>query len=174
MNRRIHITGASGSGTTTLGAHLAARLACPHFDTDDFYWLQTDPPFQLKREIPDRLLLLSELLNANPGWILSGSVAGWGDPLIPLFGTVVYLTARTEVRLSRLRCREMLRYGSVNPEFLTWAASYDSGTMPGRSRPRHRAWLAKLPCSVLELDGERPLSELAEEVLRGAAGRDTL
>jgi len=34
MNRRIHITGASGSGTTTLGEHLAKELGCAHFDND--------------------------------------------------------------------------------------------------------------------------------------------
>ena len=44
MIHRIHILGASGSGTTTLGRALAARLQCPHFDTDDCFWLPTDPP----------------------------------------------------------------------------------------------------------------------------------
>jgi cytidylate kinase len=32
MIRRIHILGASGSGTITLGRALAARLQYPHFD----------------------------------------------------------------------------------------------------------------------------------------------
>ena len=39
MIRRIHILGAAGSGTTTLGRALAERLQCPHFDTDDYFWL---------------------------------------------------------------------------------------------------------------------------------------
>jgi hypothetical protein len=39
---RIHILGASGTGTTTLGKALADRLNCPHFDADRFYWLPTD------------------------------------------------------------------------------------------------------------------------------------
>jgi hypothetical protein len=38
--KRIHILGASGSGTTTLGHALAARLQCPHFDTDAYFWYQ--------------------------------------------------------------------------------------------------------------------------------------
>jgi len=40
MIQRIHILGASGSGTTTLGRALAERLQCPHFDTDDYFWLR--------------------------------------------------------------------------------------------------------------------------------------
>jgi adenylate kinase family enzyme len=42
---RIHILGASGSGTTTLGAALADRLGHPHVDADSLFWLPTDPPF---------------------------------------------------------------------------------------------------------------------------------
>jgi hypothetical protein len=34
----IHITGASGSGTSTLGRALVERLGAVHLDTDDFYW----------------------------------------------------------------------------------------------------------------------------------------
>ena len=45
MIRRIHILGASGSGTTALGQALAEHLRCPHFDTDDYFWLPTDPPY---------------------------------------------------------------------------------------------------------------------------------
>ena len=35
MANRIHILGASGSGTT-LGRALVEYIQCPHFDTDDY------------------------------------------------------------------------------------------------------------------------------------------
>jgi len=41
---RIHLTGASGCGVTTIGRALATRLALPVPDTDDYYWLPTDIP----------------------------------------------------------------------------------------------------------------------------------
>jgi adenylate kinase family enzyme len=49
--------GASGSGTTTLGAALARRLGCPHHDADDYFWLPTptDPPFTEARPPSARL-----------------------------------------------------------------------------------------------------------------------
>jgi adenylate kinase family enzyme len=35
---RVHIFGASGSGTTTLGRTLAERLGVRFFDGDDYFW----------------------------------------------------------------------------------------------------------------------------------------
>ncbi len=37
MNK-IHIFGASGSGTSTLGAALSNELSYTHLDTDDYFW----------------------------------------------------------------------------------------------------------------------------------------
>src|SRR5262245_57705431 len=96
---RIHITGASGAGVTTLGRALARRLDAPQFDVDDFYWLPPDPPFVEKRPVASRLELLGERLAASR-WILSGSLVGWGDPLIPLFDLVVFIYTPAEVRLA--------------------------------------------------------------------------
>jgi adenylate kinase family enzyme len=41
---RIHITGASGAGVTSLGRALADALAIPHHDTDDYFWQPTIRP----------------------------------------------------------------------------------------------------------------------------------
>lgn len=59
---RIHIFGASGSGTTTLGRELSSRLGIVHLDTDDYYWFPTDPPFTAKRPIAERIELLKNEL----------------------------------------------------------------------------------------------------------------
>jgi adenylate kinase family enzyme len=47
--RHVHILGASGSGATTLGAALAQRLGFTHLDSDDFFWIKTDPPYVTPR-----------------------------------------------------------------------------------------------------------------------------
>ena len=48
---------------------------------------------------------------------------------------------------------------ATHTEFMSWAAAYDDGGMEMRSRRRHEAWLAALPCPVLRLEGEAPLEE---------------
>jgi adenylate kinase family enzyme len=179
---RIHILGASGAGTTTLGRALAQRLAAPHFDTDDFFWVPTDPPYRFKRPVHERLRLLQEMLGGRRDWVLSGSLDGWGDPLAPQFDLVVWLDTPTELRLARLRAREGARYGDAaiaaggpmhaeHMDFLDWAAGYDTAARDGRNRQRHIAWLADLSCPALRLDGTEVIDDLAEAVIGRLAER---
>jgi cytidylate kinase len=73
----IHILGASGSGTTTLGSAIAQAYGHVHLDTDDYYWVPTDPPFQETREPSARLDTLGAALDAHPRWSSRGrSAAG--------------------------------------------------------------------------------------------------
>jgi adenylate kinase family enzyme len=173
---RIHITGASGAGVTTLGRALADALAIPHADTDDYFWQPTDPPFRHRREKADRLRLMQEMFLGRGGWVLSGSLDGWGDPLIAQFDLVVFVHTAQAIRLDRLRAREARRFGAdaVAPggwrhqeteEFIEWASQYDSGGLDMRSFEKHQAWLAGLPCPVLRLDGARALPDLVSGVM---------
>lgn len=172
---RIHITGASGSGTTTLGRALASALAVPHHDTDDFLWQPTTPPYTTLREPSERLRLMRDLFLPRPQWILSGSLQGWGDPIAPCFDLVVFLYTAPDLRIQRLRAREAARFGAdaVAPggwhhqeteEFIAWASRYDEGDV-SRTLEKHQAWLSTLSCPVLRLDGGRPLSDLSAEIL---------
>jgi adenylate kinase family enzyme len=53
-HRRLHIFGASGSGTTSLATVPSLRHGHVHLDADDFYWLPTEPPFQTVRPREER------------------------------------------------------------------------------------------------------------------------
>jgi adenylate kinase family enzyme len=171
---RIHIMGASGAGVTSLGRALADALAIPHHGTDDYFWQPTTPPYRKMREIAERLRLMHEMFLARADWVLSGSLDGWGDAIIPNFDLVVFLTTAKEIRLQRLRAREATHFGAgaVAPggwrhqeteEFIEWASRYEDGDRKGRSLARHQAWVAALRCRVLRLDGSRPLPELVAE-----------
>ena len=176
-SRRIHLTGASGSGVTTLGRALADALALPHHDTDDYLWQPTTPPYRELRERADRLRLMAEMFLPRADWVLSGGLDGWGDVLIPHFDLVVFLKTPPELRMRRLREREATHFGAdavvaggwrheETESFLEWAAHYEDGTREGRSLSKHEAWLATLPCLVLRLDGAQPTAELVLEVRR--------
>jgi adenylate kinase family enzyme len=175
-HRCVHILGASGSGTTTLGRALAARLGAQHLDSDDFFWIATDPPYTTPRPSRERLeLVLAAMADAPRGWVISGSLVGWGDAVIARFDLVVFLYVSPDVRLTRLVERERGRYGEqIEPggrmrqqhlEFIEWARSYDREDFNGRSLRTHRAWIAKLPCPVLELDGAQPVAQNLAAVL---------
>lgn len=173
--RRIHILGASGSGTSTLARALASTLATQAFDTDDFFWMPTDPAFRDKRPVRERLEMMEQLFLPRSDWILSGSFAGWGDPIIPRLTHVIFLTLPAGQRLARLRARERKRYGArLEPGgdqagafrgFLDWAMQYDDPQFVGRSRRRHEDWLAHLYQPVIRLDASQPLEVLTRQAV---------
>jgi adenylate kinase family enzyme len=169
MPTKILITGASGSGTTTLGRALATRLGCAFHDADDYYWLPTDPPFQRKQDPGIRLARLLQAWENASTAVLSGSVMNWGVELEDSFSLIVFLTVAAEIRVKRLRERETRRLGHADPAFLAWAAQYDEGPPEGRSRSKHEAWLARRSCAVLRIDGDTSTEWRLARVL-GALG----
>ncbi len=183
---RVHVTGAACAGVTTLGHALATRLDVPLVDTDDAYWLPTDPPYTARRLPQERRALIRQWLDGATGWVIAGSLVSWGTELIRTAQLTVFVDTPTPLRLERLRAREAARFGSrilpggdmhvIHESFLDWAACYDDPSFDGRSRRGHEDWLSRLPMPVLALDGTRPVDSLAEQVVMSldAAGRGAL
>jgi adenylate kinase family enzyme len=173
---RVNILGASGVGKTTLGRALAERLGVPHVDSDGYYHLPTDPPYQLQRSPEERRALLERDLVGLASWVLTGGAATW-IPAPRLDVTLyVFLTLETERRIERLVLRERAMHGErilaggdmaeMHAEFLAWTRGYDDGTAEGtNTRPAHEAALAAARCPVLRLDGALPLDEAVARVL---------
>jgi adenylate kinase family enzyme len=173
---RIHIFGASGPGTTTLGAALAEALGCSHFDSDDYFWVPSDPPYVTQREIGERRRLLGSDIEGVESWVISGSMRKWGQFTVPLFNLAVFLYVPNPVRMERLKARETRRYGaeiedSNHPQFkaqkafFEWAAAYDTAGLEMRSLASHEAWMKKLPCPLLRIEGEMSVEENLKCVL---------
>jgi adenylate kinase family enzyme len=177
---RVHILGASGSGTSTLGVSLARHLACSHVDADSLFWMPTDPPFTTPRPSEERQTLLLSLLPANGQWIFSGSATGWAIALEPFFDLVVFLTLDRSQRIERLRRREYQRYGSrvdsggdmadASAAFLSWANAYDTAGLEQRSLATHNAWLGTQRAPVLRLESSTPVQGLIVAILAQLKG----
>ncbi|GJG93781.1 hypothetical protein [Cupriavidus pauculus] len=161
----ILITGAAGSGTSTLAAAIAAAIPARAIETDDYFWRPTTPPYQQKFGHEERRVALLKDLHASPNAVVAGALMGWGETLENAFGLVVFLYVPTAVRLARLNDREERRFGKADPEFLAWAAQYDEGTAEGRSLARHREWLASRKCPVLCLEGDDTIEARQQAVL---------
>lgn len=174
MKKKIHIMGAPGAGTSTLGKALAEQLGCPHFDTDDVYWFTDDElPYRRKRNPDHRRKLLTEKLGATDSWVLSGSLCGWGDVFALQFDLVIWLWLPADIRIPRIEQRERQRYGDtrldpsgdlhlVFEKFKQWAADCDGEGGGLRSRTNELAWLEQLPCPVLRFEEEMPISKLID------------
>ena len=156
---RILVTGASGSGTSTLGAALATQRGAQFLDADDYFWMPTQPPYKEKRSREERLANIIKSLARQSDSVVAGSVMEWGEGLEKSFDFVVFLQVPTAVRLDRLVRREKERFGAANPEFLEWARKYDEGPPEGRSLSKHNAWLQTQQCPVIRIVGELPTIE---------------
>ena len=175
-NVRINIIGASGVGKTTLGRALAERLGLPHFDSDAYYHLPTDPPYRVQRAPDERRALLERDLGAHVGWILSGGAGTW-HPAPALHYTLhVFLWLPSEQRIERLRRRERELYGeriapggdmaADHAAFIEWTRGYDDGTAEGTNTLAcHEALLRAAPCPVVRLSAALPVGEAIDRVL---------
>ena len=135
----IHILGASGSGVTTLGQSIEQRYGHKWLDTDDYFWLLTQPPYMTPRPLEKRISLLEASIAENPKCVISGSLCGWGDVFIPKFQLVIFIYTPAEIRKERLINRDFKRYGKTrvlegdrreeHVKFINWAMDYDKGDM---------------------------------------------
>ena len=177
MIQRIHIFGASGSGTTSLAKLVANATGFLHVDTDDIFWVKTNPPFRTVRELNERQDLLRQALEKTDSWVISGSLCGWGDFVIPMFELAVFLWIPSDIRLQRLRQREIDRFGSeiedpndpmyeTHKGFLEWAAAYDTGGLDMRSKALHEKWITALPCNVIRIEDDRSIEENLKTVMK--------
>lgn len=161
---RILIMGAAGAGSSTLGKALAQKHQWPHFDSDEYYWLPTDPPFTDKRPPEERVQLLSNDLSKHKNWIVSGVLCNWGNFIILHLTHVIFLYADSPTRLNRIKKRETKQFGSRilkggdmyehHEAFIEWASQYDSNNPISRTKNKHLDWLNTLPSQiqVIKLD----------------------
>ena len=176
MKNVIHIFGASGSGTTTLGKKICEETGYTHMDTDDYFWMPAEPEFTQKRPVKERIELMKNDIEKSENVVLSGSLTDWGDELIPYFTLAIRIEMRQSVRIERLRKREKERYGSrIEPggdlykehiAFIEWASSYDDGGLDIRSKALHDEIEKSFQCKIIYLDGENELDDKFAEVLK--------
>lgn len=162
----IHIMGASGAGVSTLGKALAHKFGYMQLDTDDYFWLPTNPKFTNKRSKEQRIDLMRRDLENIDRAIISGTFCGWGNVFIPDFELVIVVETPAKVRLARLKDREARKFGDriqsggdmhqSHTEFLEWAAGYDAGGPDTRSRQQTLKWLKMMPCPIITVDGTLP------------------
>lgn len=170
----IHIFGASGSGTTTLGEAIGKTLGYKHLDVDEYFWIPSYPPYEIKRASNERQRLLRADITKNQKSVISGSLCGWGDVFIPYFDLAIFVDTLTELRIGRIKERENNKFGSSilpggdmydkHMEFIKWARGYDIAGLEQRSRALHIEWMKKLKCPVATVDGSLTIDCLISEI----------
>jgi shikimate kinase len=139
---RVLVTGMSGAGKSTLLAELARR-GHRTVDTDYDGWTGSDGRWDEPR--------MAALLAADPAVIVSGTVAGQRR-FYDRFEHVILLTAPLGVLLDRVTSRPDNPYGKTEHQRQE-IARYTAEVEPLLRRG-----------ATAELDGRRPVGELADAV----------
>ena len=174
---RINIFGASGTGKTTLGRALAARLGVAYLDSDHYFHFPTDPPFAKQRSPEERNRMLADDMRKHGSWVLSGSIMRWNFEPQPDYSLVVFLYLPPEVRLARVFERERRLFGAriepggdmeeIHREFRDWTTAYDTGSMADMSSlATHEAYLAKIESPQLRLSQPMTTDEQVAAILK--------
>ena len=162
MKRRIHLFGASGSGTSSIGKAICRQIGYKHLDSDNYLWLPTEEPFTVMRSSEEYINMMGKDLVENKNWVLCGHVSfGLNNVYLSLYELVVFIYVPTEIRLERLKKREFERYGrEILPggknyektcKFMEYASGYDTVKTLGRNLYKHKEWLKGLKCTVIEI-----------------------
>jgi len=170
----IHVLGASGAGTSTLGQALESTYGYTWLDTDGYFWLATDPPFIRSFPHEERVELMDAAIQEHKKCVVTGSLCGWGDAFIPVFDLVIRVDTPTDIRIKRLEEREYERFGERIRQggdmfenhlaFIQWAKTYDTAGADSRSLAMHTGWMEKLSCPKMVVDGTKPIADLVKEI----------
>ena len=104
LPRRIYVTGAAGSGKTTLVRQLAARLALPAFYFDDVAF---DPLTHRRRSDDERQVDVARIA-ALPGWVVDCWYLDWTQPLLQQADLIAWLDLPWRVAARRMVWRHLM------------------------------------------------------------------
>ncbi len=184
MVQGIAIVGLNGSGKSTLNHLLAGELGYFEMDVEDYYfpqqkahrqwaldhaqvWEQEQQPYAGEQDQAQVEAALLRDMEAHPQFVLSCVKLNWCQALRDRIGVVFYLQVPLEIRLARIRQREVRRFGQ---RALPGGDMYEQqerfrALISQREPATVEASLAAMPCSVVRLDGTRPLEETLAKML---------
>jgi adenylate kinase family enzyme len=108
--RRISVTGATGSGKTTLGKMIAARGGLRHIDLDELHWL---PGW--KEDSNENFRAKVAAATAGDGWVVTGNYSVTRDVYDDRLDTVVWLDYAFPRVFWQLLCRSFRRARDGEP-----------------------------------------------------------
>ncbi len=172
---KVQIIGGSGTGKSTLAKYISEKESIKWIDTDHYLW--KDDSFSENNPIKQRIKMYQSDIRSYDSYIVSGSIFMWCPEGFNNRDLLVFLSINEEVRMKRLRDREIKRKndsqmwldenGEYTNDFIEWCKTYwskEDKSMPG-TYAEHSYQMAISKSPVLKLDSSRTLEELYAKIM---------
>lgn len=172
---KLQIIGASGTGKSTLAQYISQKEQIPWIDTDIYLW--QDERFAHNRPLAKRIALYERVRERYTDFVVSGSTYSWLPTGFQDRDCLIFLSLDEELRLERLRTREIARNGTDNMtfdeeglltnDFLEWCQTYWTETDPKQAGTyvEQKEQMERSISPVMSLDSSRSVEELYQEIM---------
>lgn len=169
----IIIFGANGSGKTTIGRELARILGFKHIDHEDYAFHKSDIPYTNPRTEDECIELMLADIEKYGSFVLSAVTGDFGDEIVPLYDLAVYLNVPHDLRMERIKQREIDRFGD---RVLEGGDMYEQQQkfhdfVASRSLERIEKWAETISCPVFRIDGAKNYKKTAIEIALQCCGK---
>lgn len=162
MINGIIIVGLNGSGKSTICHELADLLNYRRMDVEDYYFLDSDTSYTKSRTREEVKQLMLDDIKFYHNYVLSSVGCNWGSEIVSTYKLAILLYAPLQVRLERIKQREITRFGN---RVLEGGDMYESqrrfhDMVASRSAEDIKQQTSSLACPVLEIKATLPVKEI--------------
>lgn len=162
MLNGIIIMGLNGSGKSTICHELADLLNYRRMDVEDYYFLDSDIPYAKSRTHEEVKQLMLDDIKIYHNYVLSSVGCNWGSEIVSTYKLAILLYAPLQVRLERIKQREITRFGN---RVLEGGDMYESqqrfhDMVASRSAEDIKQQACSLTCPVLEINATQPMKKI--------------
>ncbi len=159
----ILICGLNGSGKSSVGRTLAARMGYEFIDNEDLYFSKTDLKYEYSnpRSKEEAVFMLEEKIKENNHFVFAAVKGDYGDNLIHALEYIVLIDVPKEIRNQRVRDRSLQKFGErifqggdLFEKEQNWFHVVDS-----RPEEYVHLWLETIKRPVIRVDGTLPVEE---------------
>ena len=168
MNRPhgIIIFGANGSGKTTLGRELARILYFKHIDIEDYAFAESGIPYTNERSKEECIDLMLSDIKKYHTFVISAVTGDFGETIPQFYELAVYISAPKEIRMERIKRREIERFGY---RVLEGGDMYEQqqkfhNFVASRPLERIEKWAETIMCPVIRVDGTNSYRKTATDI----------